>query len=70
MNQKPIAMNTENFNTMDESALSLTRGGGFAYDVGRVLRFIGISGGMHPIGIPQAIADWMGNEAANQAENG
>lgn len=44
-------------------------GGNFAYDVGRVIRFAGISlidtvGGVPGTGVPAAIVDWMENSAA------
>ena len=60
--------NTETFKTLDESMLMATRGGGFAYDVGRVLRFIAFSRGT--LGTSYAVNDWIVNEAINEAENG
>jgi hypothetical protein len=56
------------FKAMDAEQLGGTNGGGFAYDLGRVLRFLGLSGGT-VIGTANAIADWMIADAINQAAN-
>lgn len=47
--------------TEQESALNL--GGGFAYDAGRVLRFMLIAGGGSGPNIAMATADWVSNSA-------
>ena len=58
--------NTENFSTMDAEQLHDVNGGGFAYDVGRVIRFIGLSvGGQNPYALNYAIADWHLNALIN-----
>lgn len=41
-------------------------GGDFAYDAGRLLRFIYLSGGGFYAGV--AVADWMGTSAINDAK--
>jgi hypothetical protein len=43
-------------------------GGGFAYDLGRAIRFLGLSGA--GITVHNALVDWWINDAANTAENG
>jgi len=50
---------------MDEGQLVQTSGGGFAYDLGRIIRFIGISGGGSAIGTTMAVTDWIINSAIN-----
>ncbi|MCP4312626.1 MAG: hypothetical protein GY790_15295 [Bacteroidetes bacterium] len=59
----------EHFIPMGTEQLMETNGGGFAYDVGRLLRFMCISGGTG-IGTERAILDWhltdMINEEANR----
>ena len=58
---------TEHFMSLDETDLEEINGGGFAYDVGRVLRFLVISGGgLNPFGIAEATGDWIINDAANR----
>jgi hypothetical protein len=60
----------EPFETLNESQLILTNGGGFAYDVGRVLRFLGISAGT-AVGTAMACADWYMNDVVNDSyQNG
>lgn len=60
------------FKNLEEKQLLELNGGGFAYDVGRVIRFIGISianGGGTPalgttaLGVEMARMDWEINEA-------
>jgi hypothetical protein len=61
---------TEHFSALDTDKLVSTSGGGFAYDVGRFLRFIAKSGGcLDPIMRTMAIADWIVNDVANDAYN-
>jgi hypothetical protein len=55
---------TDYFKPMDEGQLVQTSGGGFAYDLGRIIRFIGISGGT-AIGTTMAVTDWIINDAIN-----
>jgi len=44
---------------MGAEQLHEVNGGGFAYDVGRVLRFIALSGGgLNSIALTNAIIDW------------
>jgi len=43
-------------------------GGGFAYDAGRVLRFLFISGGS-AVGTYQAVADWIINDEINNLQD-
>lgn len=50
----------ENFKSMDSMELQLTNGGGFAHDVGRILRFISLAG-PYGQGMPYAVADWIEN---------
>ena len=58
--------NTEFFSTMGAEQLHEVNGGGFAYDVGRVLRFIALSGGgLNPIALTNAITDWHINAIIN-----
>ncbi len=59
----------EHFTPMGSEQLLETNGGGFAYDVGRVLRFIGMSAGGY-MGPTLAIIDWQITTAINNAENG
>ena len=59
----------ENFSTMNADQLREANGGGFAYDFGRVLRFIVLSGGGSSLFLPNAVADWTINEAVNEAAN-
>jgi hypothetical protein len=58
------AMNV--FRPLEAEALAEHRGGSFAYDVGRFLRFLYISGGASSAaGIAAGMADWVANDAAN-----
>jgi hypothetical protein len=50
---------------MEQSEMVAINGGGFAYDLGRILRFIYISAGTGP-GTAMALNDWIINDAANQ----
>lgn len=59
----------ENFTPIGSNELMETSGGGIAYDIGRVLRFIGLYGGS-ATSLPYAIADWQINAALNDLENG
>lgn len=61
---------TENFKEMTPGQLRTSNGGGFAYDVGRVLRFIGVSAFGNPIGVSYAIVDWEVNALINEDSNG
>ena len=54
-------MNIENFTSLGTQELLETNGGGFAYDVGRVLRFLSMAAGGNPIQIANAITDWQVN---------
>jgi len=61
---------TEHFTSINTEKLREINGGGFAYDVGRVIRYFVISGGgIAPIGIATGLADWIGNDVANQIAN-
>ncbi|MEN8156868.1 MAG: hypothetical protein ABFS10_07950 [Bacteroidota bacterium] len=51
-------MKTEHFTQMESDQLMEINGGGFAYDVGRVIRFIGMALPGDPISLSLAIADW------------
>ena len=53
-------MNIENFASLGAQELLETNGGGFAHDVGRVIRFIGLMGA-NGINTPMAVADWIIN---------
>ena len=54
-------MNIENFTCLDTQELMETNGGGFAHDVGRVLRFLSIALPGDGISIANAITDWQIN---------
>ena len=54
-------MNIENFTSLGTQELLETNGGGFAHDVGRILRFLSIAAGGDPIAIANAITDWQVN---------
>ncbi|MEN8202274.1 MAG: hypothetical protein ABFS28_06740 [Bacteroidota bacterium] len=62
--------NVQNFSPLTSDQLMEVNGGGFAYDLGRIIRFIGLSGGGSPIGVTNAILDWQINALINEAENG
>ena len=51
----------ESFTPMGTQQLMETNGGGFAHDVGRVLRFLSMTIGANPIQIANAISDWQVN---------
>jgi len=55
-----MKMNIESFTPMGTQLLMDTNGGGFAHDVGRVIRFFGLMG-MNGINTPNAVADWIIN---------
>ncbi len=55
------------FTTMDRVMLMETNGGGFAYDVGRFLRFAILMGG--GTNTAAALADWETNAVINEAVN-
>jgi hypothetical protein len=54
----------ENFTPMGTTQLMETNGGGFAYDVGRVLRFISLMGPNAAI-TAMAISEWQVNATIN-----
>jgi hypothetical protein len=55
------------FNQMDPARLKQLNGGGFAYDVGRGLRFLVMCGGGFTV--TNAVIDWIINDVANDAVN-
>ena len=55
-----MKMNIENFKSLGTQELLETNGGGFAHDVGRVIRFIGLMG-INGINTPMAVSDWIIN---------
>ena len=58
------------FRTLKGEQLSTINGGGFAYDVGRVIRFLVISGGgTNPFMLANATTDWIINDEINDALN-
>lgn len=61
--------NPEIFKSIDQERLREINGGGFAYDVGRVIRFVLLSS--DPIlGMSAAIADWQLNKEISDIING
>ncbi|HDS07563.1 MAG TPA: hypothetical protein ENO05_08045 [Bacteroides sp.] len=60
--------NSGPFSTMDAERLRQVNGGGFAYDVGRVLRFISLCGHNFST-VNLAIIDWQVNAELNDAAN-
>ena len=52
-------MNIESFSPLGTQEILETNGGGFAHDLGRVLRFFVLSGG--GVNTPYAVADWIEN---------
>ncbi len=58
--------NYQNFSIMNAEQLMEVNGGGFAYDVGRILRLIA-RGGPNSM---TAIADWIANDVVNEVVNG
>ena len=51
-------MKTEHFTQMESDQLLEINGGGFAYDVGRVIRFFGLAMPGDYISLAIACADW------------
>ena len=62
--------NIQRFTPLSGEQLRQVNGGGLAYDIGRIIRFIGLSGGGNPIGVTNATIDWEINAMINEAENG
>ena len=61
---------TAYFELLDSVQLMGINGGGFAYDVGRVLRFLAVSAlCVTPISTANGIADWIMVDAVNEAAN-
>jgi len=58
--------NREPFSTMDAEQMKQVNGGGFAYDVGRTIRFICLA--RNPFTLPMAITEWIINDTINQVE--
>ena len=58
--------NTAHFSTMDAGQMRQVNGGGFAYDVGRVLRFLSIAGNGIGGTATLAIIDWEVNKIINE----
>lgn len=58
----------EHFTPMGSEQLMETNGGGFAYDVGRVLRFLSFCP-FTGVGATMAICDWQINKMINEPEN-
>ncbi|HVT73905.1 MAG TPA: hypothetical protein VHD61_12270 [Lacunisphaera sp.] len=58
-------MNTNLAQELTADELPAIEGGNFAYDVGRVVRFIVLAGGGEFAG--QAVADWVATDAMMQA---
>lgn len=54
----------QNFRELTISECYQSSGGGFAYDVGRLLRFVTISHGV--TGVPGAVLDAVANSIMNQ----
>ncbi len=61
--------NRENFSEMTVEQLREKNGGGFAYDIGRLLRLIGLSGAGHPGSLAYAVTDWQINAMINEDAN-
>ena len=59
---------TEEFSAISAEQLREINGGGFAYDLGRIIRFFGMSGGSGAFAT-NAIIDWIITDAANNAAN-
>jgi hypothetical protein len=60
--------NIEHFTPMGTEQLLEINGGGFAYDVGRVIRFIGLSGPNWSM-VSYAVFDWKLNKMLTDLEN-
>ena len=56
----------QDFSTMNAEQLMEVNGGGFAFDVGRLLRLMALGG---PTSMT-AIADWITNDIVDEAING
>jgi hypothetical protein len=61
--------NKETLKEMNTVQLREINGGGFAFDVGRVLRFFALSGGGSPQGLAYALTDWQVNAMINEDVN-
>ena len=59
----------KHFSPLTSTQLMETSGGGLAYDVGRIIRFLGISAGQF-VGTANAVVDWQINALVNEIENG
>jgi hypothetical protein len=57
------------FCPIETGELMKINGGGFAYDLGRSLRFLWKYQG-NPYRYPEAIVDWIINDTINKLENG
>lgn len=62
-------MNTTYLSELNMEEISQIEGGSFAYDAGRVFRFLGISVSQGPygFGVQSAIADWIGTSVMNES---
>ena len=60
----------QKFTPLTGERLRDINGGGLAYDIGRVIRFIGLWGGGVNAGAAKAVVDWEINAMINEAENG
>ena len=56
----------QKYSVIDKSQLTTINGGGFAYDFGRVLRFIGIANSPYVGAVSVAIFDWEVNKIINE----
>jgi hypothetical protein len=65
---KKSLMIPDGFNELSIESSSELYGGGFAYDVGRFLRFGGLA--TSPITAPMAILDAITNKVVNDYQNG
>jgi bacteriocin-like protein len=64
---KANAMESGKFKLLNEDQLTEINGGGFAYDVGRVIRFfIMAAPGNNPAMTSYAINDWVANGMLNE----
>jgi hypothetical protein len=60
-------MKTESFQALSNARLTEINGGSFAYDVGRVLRFLYLAGtGNNPAATVHAICDWIAVDVLNE----
>ncbi|MDX2431672.1 MAG: hypothetical protein QNK35_12115 [Bacteroides sp.] len=57
--------NFENFTSLGDNELMETNGGGFAHDMGRLIRFIGLALPLDAPSLAYAISDWQINEMIN-----